>query len=342
MPTSFTRYLVCLCASLLVVFCAVWAYVVLAPMAYYEGGYATWKAKELMLDECRVGEIALFGDSRLESGIVPALMPVDTVNFGVPAGTVIETHSAARRAMACPSRPKQAVIALTPAHFGPLSRFFWILSVRYGFIAPGELWDTVRWADRLGDTETLATPTPDGFTGRLRDVLYAIRFPSLSFNSLVQGRVFGRYRSNMNRFATVLQTKGWSDYGGGGGLVGELAAPFRPTKLQEAEFEATLELLHERGVEVLLLAMPFSQSGLTSPESRAAYVSYLAGAARRFPGVHLIGGDAPVWPDELFADGEHLTGAGAKLYTAKLASCVTNGLLQPVCDLNWHVTTARQ
>ena len=51
----------------------------------------------------------------------------------------------------------------------------------------------------------------------LRDVLYAIRFPSLSFNSLVQGRVFGRYRTNVERFAGVLANRGWSDYGGGGG-----------------------------------------------------------------------------------------------------------------------------
>ncbi|MBV8914645.1 MAG: hypothetical protein JOZ05_16590 [Acetobacteraceae bacterium] len=342
MPPSFTRYLVTLGASLAAVFCAVWGYVVLAPMAYYEGGYPTWRAKEQMLAECQVGEIAFFGDSRLESGVVPALMPVNTVNFGVPAGTAVETRSAARRAAACPSPPKQAVIALTPAHFGPLSRFFWILSVRYGFISPGELWDTVRWADQLGDSETMATATPDGFSGRLRDVLYAVRFPSLSFNSLVQGRVFGRYRSNMERFAAVLRSKGWSDYGAGGGLVGELSAPFRPTKLQNAEFEATLRVLHERGIEALLLPMPFSQSGLTNAQSRAAYFDYLSDAARRLPGVRVIGGDAPVWPDELFVDGEHLTGAAAKLYTAKLAACVTGGRLQPDCDLDWHATTASQ
>lgn len=342
MQASFTRYLLCLGASLLAVFCAVWAYVALAGMAYYEGGYPTWKAKERMLASCQVGEIAFFGDSRLESGIVPALMPVETVNFGVPAGTVVETRSAARRAASCPNPPKQAVIALTPAHFGPLSRFFWILSVRYGFISPGELWDTRQWADRLGDAETMATPTPDGFTGRLRDVLYAIRFPSLSFNSLVQGRVFGRYRTNEERYAAVLASRGWSDYGTGGGLVGELAAPFAPTKLQNAEFEATLRLLHEHGVEVLLLPMPFSRSGLTSRESRTAYLRYLNDATRRFPGVHVVGDDAPVWPDELFVDGEHLTGSAAKLYTARLAACVTAGRLQPGCDLSWRAATASQ
>src|SRR4051794_8852287 len=103
MPGSFTRYLVYLGASMLAVFALVWAYVILAPMAYYEAGYPTWKAKETMLAACQTGQIAFFGDSRLESGVVPGLMPVDAANFGVAAGTVIETRSAAERAAACPN-----------------------------------------------------------------------------------------------------------------------------------------------------------------------------------------------------------------------------------------------
>jgi hypothetical protein len=95
-------------------------------------------------------------------------------------------------------------------------------------------------------------------------------------------------------------------------------------------------------VEVLLLAMPFSQSGLTSKESRAAYIEYLADAARRLPGVRLIGHDTPLWPDELFVDGEHLTGSAARMFTTRLAACVAEGRLLPDCDLAWHAATASQ
>src|SRR3954453_7106131 len=101
MPTPFARYLVRLGASLLAVFVAVWAYIAFAPMAFLESGYATWQAKRAMLQDCQLGQIAFVGHSRLGSGVVPALLPVPAINFGLPAGTAVETHTAVRRALAC-------------------------------------------------------------------------------------------------------------------------------------------------------------------------------------------------------------------------------------------------
>jgi len=341
MSAPFTRYLVCFGASLLAVFVAVWAYIAFAPIAFFESGYASWKAKQAMLDNCQLGQVAFFGDSRLEAGVVPALLPVPSVNFGLPAGTPVETHSAVRRAVACAAPPIQAVIALTPSHLAALSRFFWLLSVRYGFIAPGELRQTELWADRLGDSETLATRTPDGFTGRLRDALYAIRFPSLSFSSLVQGQVFRRYGGNMARFGEVIRDRGWTEYSaaGGGRVVPEMTVPFAPTKLQKAEYEAAIELLRQRRIEVFLLVLPFAEGNVPDSSSQQGYLGYLREVARR-PGVHLVADGLPVWPDRLFVDGEHLNGAGARAFTAKLAQCMSSGRLQPGCDLRWNAATA--
>jgi hypothetical protein len=340
MEASFTRYLVRLGAALVGVFAVVWLYVVLAPMAYMEGGYPAWVAKMRMLDACRLGDLAFFGDSRLESGVIPALLPVPASNLGVAAGTPVEVQAAVRRALACERPPSQAVISLTPEHFGPLTRYFWLLSVRYGFISPGELYAVEQRASALGDTVSLAAATPDGFGGRLRDWLYAIRFPSLSFSSLVQGRVFGRYQINMARLDTVLGAHGWSEYGAGGGLAGETREAFAPTKLQNAEFEATLDRLHERGVDVVLLVLPFAHSDPRDKASQAAYLAYLAEAAKRHPGVRLAAPTIPYWPDRLFGDGEHLTAEGAKLLTERLAACTQAGRLQPPCDLEWHGATA--
>jgi len=343
MPAPFTRYLVCFGASLLAVFLALWGYIAFAPMAFSESGYASWKAKEAMLDECQLGQIAFFGDSRLEAGVAPAQLPVPSVNFGLPAGTPVEVHSAVRRATHCATPPAQAVIALTPSHLGAVSRFFWLLSVRYGFISPGELRETELWADRLGDTETLATRTPDGFTGRLRDALYAIRFPTLSFSSLVQGQIFRRYSGNMARFGEVIRDRGWSEYSaaGGGRVVPEMTVPFGPTKLQTAEYEAAIDLLRQRGVEVFLLVLPFAEGNVPDPSSQQGFLTYLREMARR-PGVHLVADRLPVWPDGLFIDGEHLNGTGARAFTAKLAQCMSSGRLQPGCDLRWTAATASQ
>ena len=335
MPSPFPRYLFRLGAALAGVVLVVWLYVAFAPMAYMEGGYPAWVAKARMLEACRLGQVAFFGDSRLEAGVIPALLPVSAANFGVAAGTAVEARSAVRRAMACQAPPKQAVLSLNAEHFGPLSRFFWILSVRYGFIRPGELWETEQLAAQLGDDRSFSARTPDGFSGRLRDWLYALRFPSLSFGSLVQGRVFGRQSSNQARLAAVLEARGWSEYTGGGNAPPERTV-WEPTKLQEAEFEAALDLLHEHGVPIRLLIMPTADSGPRDPAADAAYLATLAGFARRVPGTALLDSAIPRWPDRLFADGVHLNAEGAQLMTRRLAACMPSGVLEAPCDLAWH------
>ena len=339
MQSLFKPYLFRVTAALAGVLALVWLYVALMPMAFMESGYPAWVAKSKMLQDCQLGDVAFFGDSRLEAGVIPALLPVSASNFGLAAGTAVEARSAATRAMACPTLPKQAVISLSPGHFGPLSGFFWLLSLRYGFIGPGELWATENLAQRLGDTKSFATPTPDGLSGRLRDWLYELRFPSLSFGNLVQGRVFGRYDSNQSRLATVLDARGWSEYTPAGGFPAD-QADYTATKLQAAELEAMLAMLRDRGLDVKLLVMPESQSAPVDRDSEAAYLAYLGGLAQRFPGVELVSAAVPRWPDTFFADGVHLDGAGAKLFSSRLAACMGAGRLAPGCDLGWHSDTA--
>ena len=158
MQTAFKPYLLRLAAALAGILVLVWAYVALLPMAYMESGYPAWVAKSQMLQQCQLGDVAFFGDLRLEAGLIPAELPVPASNFGLAAGTAVEAHTAVARAMACADKPKQAVISLSPGHFGPLSRFFWLLSLRYGFIGPADLWATENLASQLGDDQILRHP----------------------------------------------------------------------------------------------------------------------------------------------------------------------------------------
>lgn len=333
MQRPFARYLAICGISLVGVLALTWVYVALAPMAFMESGYATWAAKSTMLRECRLGQVAFFGDSRLEAGVIPAALPVPASNFGLAAGTAVEANSAIRRALACPDLPRQAVIALVPEHFGPLSKFFWALSVRYGFLSPGEVWQAETIAARVGDRQSFATVTPDGLGGRVRDWMYAVRFPSLSFASLVQGRVFARYGSNMARYEAILKARGWANYAGGDRVTSEHPDVFIATGLQTAEFEGAIAALRARGVAVTLLTMPFAQTHAETDQMFAAYFAYLEDVARRFPGVELVSDRVPIWPDRLFADGAHLDAAGAALFSERLAACMAGGLVRPGCDL---------
>ena len=335
MHSPFQPYLLRVGLALAGVVLLVWAYVAFLPMAYMEGGYPAWVAKMQMLRRCELGDVAFLGDSRLEAGVEPRLLPVPASNFGVAAGTAVETRITVDRALTCPNPPRQAVVSLSPEHFGALSRFFWLLSVRYGFVSPGDLWATETLAGSLGDTQALAARTPDGLSGRLRDWLYAVRFPSLSFGSLVQGRVFGRYAANEARLRAVLADRGWSEYAQVDNPAPE-PVRFDRTALQSAEFEAALAALRQHGIPVRLLIMPSAQE----PERAAEYLAYLADVAKRFPGVDLATRTVPIWPASLFADGIHLNGAGAKLFSERLAACMGPDGLQGNCDFDWHADTA--
>lgn len=328
----FTRYLVIFFSTMVGIIALVWAYTAAFPMAYMESGYASWTAKKALLQGCQLGQITFFGDSRLEAGLRPTDLPVPATNLGLAAGTAIETRVAVDRALTCATLPRQAVLSLAPEHFGPVSSFFWLLSIRYGFLSAGDVLAVERMARQLGDADTLATPTPDGLGGWPRDWLYAAGFPSFSFGNLVQGRVFGRSGINHARFDAVTADRGWAPYVGGNPVHVEHPDRFVVTALQTAELEAALNALRARGVRAALLIMPFAAS---HPETEAlftAYRGYLADMAHR-TGATLLDATVPIWPAASFAEGTHLDPAGAHLFTTTLATCLRDGILALPCDV---------
>jgi hypothetical protein len=331
-PAPFTRYLVTFAATMVGIIGLVWAYTAAFPIAFMESGYASWTAKKTMLHDCQLGQIAFFGDSRLEAGVRPTDLPIPATNFGLAAGTAIETRVAIDRALTCPTLPHQAVISLAPEHFGPVSSFFWVLSIRYGFLSAGDVLAIERLADDLGDDTTLATPTPDGLSGQARDWLYAAGFPSFSFGNLVQGRVFGRYDVNQARFASVIADRGWAPYVGGNPVHVEHPDRFIITALQTAELEAALSTLRAHSVPAAFLIMPFSTAHGESDALLTAYRTYLSTLAQRTGATMLD--EIPFWPPKFFAEGTHLEPAAAHAFTTKLAACLHTGLLTAPCDLS--------
>lgn len=250
-------YLLRFAAILIGLLLIAWLYAVALPMAFLPSGYPSWVAKSEMLRTCQIGQITFFGDSRTEAGVIPAQLPVESSNLGVAAGTAIETASAVRRALACPTPPRQAVIALTAEHFGPLGQFFWNGTLRYGFLPLSELWAAERLAASLGDTESFTeSKNPAEFPAGLRDWMYGIRFPTIYFSSFVQGRLFTRYATNQQLLAASLQRRGYYPHELGENGREPAYADFRPMPLQTELFEQTLRDLLARGVAVGLLIMP--------------------------------------------------------------------------------------
>jgi hypothetical protein len=344
-PAGYTVRLLATMAGILL---AVWIYVVLAPLAFRPSGYPSWLAKLTMLRECQPAAIDFFGDSRVEAGIVPAMLPVSANNLGVAGGTPVEVESGVRRVLRCDAKPGLVVIALGEDRFAPLTEVFWTESLGYGFLTFKDLWGLERSAGALDDWETLNdTKTPDGLSGPIRDWLYALRFPSLSFGSLAHGQIFRRYGDNIARLGRIERGHGFVPYpelpptdqiGPEARMTG-----FDATKLQIAYFERALAALQDSAVPVALMLMPVKQvtRAAMAPEAKAAYLNYLRSLTTRFYNVRLVGDDIPAWPSAMFTDAAHLNATGAEQFTARLGACIEGASIRPSCDLDWDARLSR-
>lgn len=337
--SGFGGYLLGAAATFAAVFLCAWIYVASFPMAFLPGGYPAWVAKSTMLKQCQLGQVAFFGDSRLESGVVPKLLPVEATNFGLAAGTALEVHSAVRRVLACETPPAQVVISLIPSHLGVLDRYFWLNTLLYGFVSPSELLDLEAVAAELNDkTVFTAAQTPEGLSGRLRNWIYAAGMPMLYFSSLVEGRVFGRAKPNQTRLQEVLLSRGYSSYGEGqGAAVPAAHKTFVASPLQVEMLERTLAMARARGVDVLLMAMPTADmtADQASVTEERRYLDFLQDIARRHPGTQLLTPAVPRWPQDMFVDGVHLNNGAARLFSQMLAGCFVDQRLRAGCDLSW-------
>jgi hypothetical protein len=325
-----------LLGTLLATLALAWAYVLIAPMAFLESGYAVWSAKQAMLRGCDLGTLAVFGDSHPEAAIMPERLSEKAANISFGAATPVEMALFVGRALRCPAPPKRVVLALDPMGFQNVSEFLWRNAARFGFVGFAELEAIRHTAARLDDPAFERADTGDGLRGMARDALYAAHFPPLYFSALVQGRVFGRYAVNREKFAAVSHARGFVGYGAQtvDNYVAELAAleRFSPIALQDYFLRATLDALQAAGVAVELLSLPVTTATdrRMRPEIRAQFAAYLAGYAARYRGVRVLGPVLPVWPERLFSDRNHLNPEGAAAYTARLDAC----LRQPdTCDL---------
>jgi hypothetical protein len=319
-----------------------WAYVLLMPMGFFPSGYPSWVAKMTLLRQCPANAVEFFGDSRVEAGIVPAEIGAAIDNLGVAGGSAIEVASGVNKLLKCPGNPARVVIALGPERFRPLSRDFWVEALGYGFLGPEELLALERDADRLNDTDTLrAAKTQDGLSGPVRDWLYALRFPSMSFASLVEGQIFRRYNDNEARYARILQARGFVPYPAA--TPTDKPAPevslasFERSPVQVDWFEQTLAALHRRGIPVTLMNMPIkpSTSKALAVEVKRQYYDYLRALAQRFPNIQIVGTTMPVWPNEMFTDEVHLNAGGAQRFSHLLASCFDGAAIRTDCNLDW-------
>ena len=125
-------------ASFAITFALAWIYVAAMPMAFMSRDHPLWIAKRTMLDQCRLGSVSVFGDSRTLAATVPRVMPIPVANFAMSGTSPIETYFAVARAMRCKTLPKLVLIAHGALKFTSNSDY-WVFSAKAGFLDYAEM-----------------------------------------------------------------------------------------------------------------------------------------------------------------------------------------------------------
>lgn len=318
-----SRFLAWSLAVFTISFALVWIYVAAMPMAFLSRDYPLWIAKRTMLDECRLGSVAVFGDSRTLAGTVPSLLPVPVTNFAMSGTSPIETFFAVQRALRCPNPPKLVVIAHGAMKFMSDSDY-WNFSARTGFLDYSDMRAVDRDAARLGDDEIAVLRHGDQLSPVLREALFAMRFPPFYFDSLVNGFILGRWRHNLSAMHAALLSSGHALFGAANGsseVTSEaLATTYATSPLIDLYFSRTIALLAQRGVPVIVLSMPMNRATYERmrPSVSGAFAAYLQEKSKQFSNLRIVGPTAPCWPDRFFGDAWHFNADGAAAFSAEL------------------------
>ncbi len=317
-------------------FALIWAWVAMMPLAFLDPEYPAWLAKERMLAQCNLGSVLIVGDSRAAVDIEPALLPVKATNLAVGGGESIEAWSAVRRALACPQPPARVIVSFDAGHF-MRPDLFWERSVGFGFLDPAEVTELRRASQQLGDASIYGMKRADGLPPRLRAALYAVRFPSLYFASLMHGGVLLRWWENSDSLRRAIAARGQYFFGTAAGCNGVAVEGhldhFALLPVLDWYFDRMLALLAARGIEVDFVAMPMNEATARAvrPALRDGFAAYLASYAARYPNFHIIGNVMPHWPDRLFGDAfSHLNPQGAALFSTGLGAWLSESHAIPV------------
>lgn len=345
MARSPSAYLALFAVSVCCVLGLAWAWVALAQLAFLDPEYPAWRAKSLLLARCDLGETIIVGDSRAAADVMPALLAHRTTNLAVGGGEAIEALSAVRRALACPHPPRRVLLSLNPGQFVHPD-LFWERTVRFGFLNASEVAELARTSAEVGDWSVYENGHHDGLNGRMRAALYAIRFPTLYFGSLLKGGVFLRWWDNRRALAERLEARGQYFFGTAPGCD-EVAAEghldaFRPLPVLDLYFDRLLRLLAVHDVAVAFVAMPVNRETMaaTRPVVRAGFAAYLDRYAAKYPNFRVLGPAMRGWPDQYFGDDfSHLNREGARRLSAGLALCLEVG--GAACGLDWDGTLAQ-
>ena len=205
-------YVALMGGSAVALFALVWLWIVTMPMAFLDPEYPAWRAKQMLLADCDLGDLLILGDSRAATAMMPATWHVRAANLAVGGGEPIEALAALDRALRCPVPPARVILSLDAVHFTEPD-LFWERTARFGFVSADEIATLRDVSHALDDVSVYEVRHTDGLPSWLRDAMVRVRFPSLYFTSLAKGGVLLRWPRNRATLTASLRARGQYFFG---------------------------------------------------------------------------------------------------------------------------------
>jgi hypothetical protein len=330
-------FLVMVGGGAIVLFGLTWLWIAIMPMAFLDPEYPSWRAKQMLLASCNLGDILILGDSRAATAMMPASWRVRATNLAVGGGEPIEALAALDRALRCPAPPRRVILSFDAVHFARPD-LFWERTARFGFVDADEIATLRDVSHRLGDLSIYELRHTDGLPSWLRDAMYRVRFPSLYFTSLAKGGVLLRWPRNRATLVATLAARGQYFFGTAAGsdiVAADGHLPeFRPLPVLEWYFNCILQQLAAHGIPAVFIAVPMNDTTAfaAAPGVSSTFRAWLAEYEARYPGFRVVGDVMPHWPDALFGDAfAHLNPEGAVRFSSGLEQCLDAPVLRAEC-----------
>ncbi len=330
-------FLALLLGSAVALFALTWLWIATMPMAFLDPEYPSWRAKQLLLANCDLGEVLILGDSRAATGMMPEAWHIRATNLAVGGGEPIEALAALDRALQCRVPPRQVIVSFDAVHFARPD-LFWERTARFGFVNADEIATLREVSHRLGDMSIYELRHTDGLPSWLRDAMYRVRFPSLYFTSLAKGGVLLRWPRNRATLVATLAAHGQYFFGTAAGsdiVAADGHLPeFRPLPVLEWYFNRILQRLAAHGIPAVFIAVPMNDATAfaAAPGVSSTFRAWLAGYEARYPLFQVVGDVMPHWPDTWFGDGfAHLNPDGAVRFSTGLERCLDAPVLRAAC-----------
>ena len=323
-----SRYLYALVLSAVASFGVVWLWILAVPIAFMDPEYASWHAKQIMLERCDLGEVIVLGDSRAAVDVIPALLPIKTTNFAVGGGEPVEAYAVLTRALACPAQPKLVIMSFDPGHFARPD-LLWERSVRFGLLSAADLTALCALSAQNGDFRRFICRARSGGTaaahsrlargGPLSAAVFRQSHAQFRFGALVAQSAYARCDPGLAR-PVFLRNRGRFRRG----RDRRPSARLPPAARAGRVVSTGCWRCSTQAASKTRFAMPMPVNEATwahiAPSVRVDFRAYLGSYASRYKRFHVVDDFPEHWPDRFFGDQFcHLNPAGADRLSALLA-----------------------